>query len=173
MPQKGQHTAGSLQGQDELYLTASAIKKRQAKVRHAYVLCLQGGRYYVGSAASLNRRLKDHFGVSGGRSSVFCDKYPPVSVAHTEAIFGSNDDVLELEDKIALGLAKSVGLDFVRGGKLSGHADEPPESWKRFLDDAVEITVSSLVPMSAEDLQRLLAPKAPKDRRKRGRSRGQ
>ena len=137
-------------------MTRSARDRQKQKVYHVYVLELEGGNFYVGSASRLPARMREHFVTKYGKSSAWCSRYKPVGVAHSQAIFGTVHDAVSLEDQIALGLAKSIGLDRVRGGKLSGNADSTPWGWNRFLDGVQEIKTNQLVGLNETELEQLI-----------------
>lgn len=95
--------------------------------RYVYVLALENNCFYVGTASNLKRRLIEHFTKKPRIKWIV--KNPIICVAHTETLVGDLYQNYDLEDKIALGLANTLGVDYVRGGKLSGHPEKAPDSW--------------------------------------------
>jgi len=120
------------------------------RTRYAYILELENDCYYVGSATSLKRRFREHFNKKPKIEWII--KNPIIRVAYTEAIDGNLYDSYDLEDRLSLGLANSLGVNHVRGGKLSGHADIAPSSWSDLINTAEPITKDIFTIWSQEQL---------------------
>jgi len=73
-----------------------------------YVLCLEGGRYYIGKTDDVAKRYKQHLSGSG---SAWTRKYKPISLENTI----ENVSPFE-EDKITKEYMSKYGIDKVRGG---------------------------------------------------------
>lgn len=72
-----------------------------------YVLCLEGGRYYVGKSANIVNRLQQH--LNGG--CAWTRKYKPISLEKTIVNVSSFE-----EDKVTKEYMSKYGIDKVRGG---------------------------------------------------------
>lgn len=108
------------------------------RIRHAYILELENDCYYVGSATDLKKRLREHFEKKPKIKWII--KNPVVRVVYAQAIDGTLYDSYDLEDRLSLGLAKSLGVHRVRGGRLSGHPDIAPVSWSSMIGSAEPVT---------------------------------
>jgi len=73
-----------------------------------YVLCLEGGRYYIGKTDNVIKRYQQHL---SGNASAWTKKYKPVSLENTI----ENVSPFE-EDKITKEYMSKYGIDKVRGG---------------------------------------------------------
>lgn len=73
-----------------------------------YVLCLEGGRYYIGKSDNITNRYKQHL---NGNGSAWTRKYKPISLKKII----ENVSPFE-EDKITKEYMSKYGIDKVRGG---------------------------------------------------------
>ena len=129
-------------------------RKAQVKTQHVYILELENDCYYVGCASNLKRRLKEHFNKKTRIKWML--KNPILRVAYTESLHGNQRDAYELEDKLALGLAKTIGVERVRGGKLSGNPDKAPASWLKKINSNVAVSEKIFEPWSNEKLKQFI-----------------
>jgi predicted GIY-YIG superfamily endonuclease len=82
-----------------------------------YILKLQGGNYYVGKSADVDRRIADHF---NGGGSAWTQKHAPVKVVKIIRGASAFD-----EDRYVKEYMSKYGIDKVRGGTyVSIHLDE-------------------------------------------------
>jgi len=142
----------------------SKRRREDISTRYAYVLELENNCYYVGSASSLKRRLRAHFFKKTKIKWII--KNPILRVAHTVTLRGNIRDSYKAEDKLALGLAKELGVDKVRGGKLSGHPETAPSSWNKMISQSTSFSKYMLQPWTNEELREFLNVKddKPNDR---------
>lgn len=112
------HDCGSV-----LLCTLSEPRERSAKcveskspfiMAHVYVLELVGGRYYVGTSDTPERRVTDHI---DARGAAWTTRYPPMLVA---SVYPCPPDVLPgiAEDMRVLSLMEEHGIEAVRGGSF-------------------------------------------------------
>jgi predicted GIY-YIG superfamily endonuclease len=73
-----------------------------------YVLCLEGGRYYVGKTNDIIERYQQHL---NGNGAAWTRKYKPISLVKTIENVSSFE-----EDKITKEYMAKYGIDKVRGG---------------------------------------------------------
>jgi predicted GIY-YIG superfamily endonuclease len=73
-----------------------------------YVLCLEGGRYYIGKSDNVLNRYKQHL---NGKGSSWTKKYKPISLEKTIENVSSFE-----EDKITKEYMSKYGINKVRGG---------------------------------------------------------
>jgi len=133
-----------------LKLECEELRKPREEMRYAYILELENGCYYVGSTTNLKRRFREHF--TKKPKIKWIVKNPVVKVAYTEAVEGSLYDSYSLEDRLSLGLARTLGVSRVRGGKLSGHPDIAPKSWFSLINSVEPICVEIFTSWSDEKL---------------------
>lgn len=119
----------------------SEEQRKVIKDRYVYVLQLCDNKFYVGSAGNLKRRMREHFRKES--KIEWIKKNPIITAAEIYKINGTLLDAYELEDDVALGLAKFMGLESVRGGKLSGNPEKAPNSWSKLLADVKPIDPDS------------------------------
>jgi len=76
-----------------------------------YILQLQGGKYYVGKTADINRRYEEH---KSGRGSSWTSKYKPVKILEVRPVKDAHDENNTTKD-----LMKKYGVENVRGGSYT------------------------------------------------------
>jgi predicted GIY-YIG superfamily endonuclease len=76
-----------------------------------YVLQLQGGKYYVGKTADMNRRYEEH---KSGRGSSWTSTYKPIKILEVRPLKDAHDENNTTKD-----LMKKYGIDNVRGGSYT------------------------------------------------------
>lgn len=73
-----------------------------------YILCLQGGKYYVGKTTNVAKRYQEHL---NGQGAQWTRKYKPISLERTIPNASPFD-----EDKYVKEYMAKYGIDKVRGG---------------------------------------------------------
>jgi predicted GIY-YIG superfamily endonuclease len=73
-----------------------------------YILCLQGGKYYIGKSEDVIKRYHQHM---NGYGSAWTRKYKPISIVQIIETSSPFD-----EDKITKEYMSKYGIDNVRGG---------------------------------------------------------
>ncbi len=76
-----------------------------------YILCLEGGRYYVGKTNDIQARYQQHL---TGNGSAWTKKYKPLSIEKTIENVSSFE-----EDKFTKEYMSKYGIDKVRGGSYT------------------------------------------------------
>ena len=83
---------------------------------HVYVLRLEGGRFYIGSTASLAKRIVAHY---GGEGSKWTKLYPPV--LPVEATIPCDErEMAALETATCVAYMQRHGFEKVRGAAWCG-----------------------------------------------------